>query len=219
MLRGIFLPCICLITFLHNPPFSKRHATTKKPTNPIHDHQKDFSLFKSSFEMSSLVVKRVRNIPSDRELYRRFWSDSKLRELWDIEDYEKPYHPSQLTRFRQRLGPEMLESLMETIIGWLRDAGAVKGEIVACDATFIKAYSKRDPKEDSKGYSDHKARVGRTGKGYHLNCKLHLAIGAYSELALAVMAAPANENEKKHSSKLLEKAIKASNGQTKVFCC
>ena len=43
------------------------------------------------------------------------------------------------------------ESLMETIIGWLRDAGAVKGEIVACDATFIKAYSKRDPKEDSKG--------------------------------------------------------------------
>jgi hypothetical protein len=33
---------------------------------------------------------------------------------------------------------------MEAIVGGLRDAGAVKGEIVACDATFIKAYSKRD---------------------------------------------------------------------------
>jgi hypothetical protein len=33
---------------------------------------------------------------------------------------------------------------METIVGRLRDAGVVKGEIVACDATFIKAYSKRD---------------------------------------------------------------------------
>ncbi|MBS7649366.1 transposase, partial [Candidatus Bathyarchaeota archaeon] len=118
---------------------------------------------------------------------------------------------------RQRIGPERLESLMETIVDKLRNAGAVKGEIVACDATFIKAYSKRDPKDDSKGYSDHEARVGRAGKGYGLGYKLHLAVDANSELPLAVIAAPANENEKKHASKLLEKAIKASNGQTKVF--
>jgi hypothetical protein len=37
------------------------------------------------------------------------------------------------------VGPERLERIMETIVGRLRDAGAVKGEIVVCDATFIKA--------------------------------------------------------------------------------
>ena len=48
---------------------------------------------------------------------------------------------------------------MEELIGRLRNAGAVKSEIVACDATFIKAYSKRGPEDDSRGYSDHDARV------------------------------------------------------------
>jgi len=48
---------------------------------------------------------------------------------------------------------------METILDRLRDAGVVMGEIVACDATFIKAYSKRDPKDDSTGYYDPEARV------------------------------------------------------------
>ena len=81
-----------------------------------------------------------------------------------MEEHEKPYHPSQLTRFRQRIGPERLERIMEAIVGKLRDAGVVKGEIVACDATFIKAYSKRDPKDDSRGYSDPDARVGRAEK-------------------------------------------------------
>jgi len=60
----------------------------------------------------------------------------------------------------------------------------VRGEIVACDATFIKAYSKRDPKDDSKGYSDPDARFGRTEKGYRLGYKLHLAVDANSDLPL-----------------------------------
>jgi IS5 family transposase len=143
--------------------------------------------------------------------------DPELRELCDVEEREKPYHPSQLTRFRQRVGPERLEAMMEYILARLRDAGAVKGEIVACDATFIKAYSKRDPIDDSRGYSNPDARVGRAEKGYRLGYKLHLAVDASSDLPLAVTAAPANENEKKHAPKLLEKTVKATNGQTKVL--
>jgi len=175
------------------------------------------SSYLKSLGMKALVVKLVKNVPSDMELYRRLWSDSELRELCDIEGYEKPYHPSQLTRFRQRMGPERLENIMETILNRLRDAGVVKGEIIACDATFIKAYSKRDPKDDSKGYSDPEARAGRAGRGYQLGHKLHLAVDASSELPLAVLAAPANENEKKHAPKLLEKAVKASKSKIKVL--
>jgi len=131
--------------------------------------------------LKALTVKRVRQIPSDRELYRRLWSDPELRRLYDIEEYEKPYHPSQLTRFRQRVGTERLEEIMETVVGKLRDAGVVKGEIVACDATFIKAYSKRDPEDDSRGYSDREARVGRAVKTHQLGYKLHLTVDAASE--------------------------------------
>jgi len=106
---------------------------------------------------------------------------------------------------------------METTLDKLRNTGVVKGDIIACDATFIKAYSKRDPKDDSRGYSDHEAKVGRAGRGYQLGYKLHLAVDAISELPLAILAAPANENEKKHAPKLLEKAVKASKGKIKVF--
>lgn len=44
--------------------------------------------------LKALTVKRVRNIPSDRELYRRLWNDPELRHVCDIEEHEKPYHPS-----------------------------------------------------------------------------------------------------------------------------
>ena len=54
-----------------------------------------------------------------------------------------------MSLFRKRLGVKRLERIMETIVGRLRDAVVIKGEIVVCDATFIKAYSKRDPKDDS----------------------------------------------------------------------
>jgi len=108
-----------------------------------------------------LVVKRFKNIPRDRKFYRRLWRDPKLRRICDIEGHEKPYHPSQLCRFRQRIGPDRLERLIETIVEKLRNAGVIKCEIVTCDAPFIEAYSKRDSKDDSRGYSDPDARVGR----------------------------------------------------------
>ena len=56
--------------------------------------------------------------------------------------------------------------IMEYILARLRDAGVIEGEIIVCDATFIKAYSRRDLKDDSRGYSDPDARVGRADRGY-----------------------------------------------------
>ena len=38
-----------------------------------------------------------------------------------------------------------------------------------------------------------------------------------SELPLAFTVAPANENEKKHAPKILEKAVEATHGKAKVF--
>jgi transposase len=167
--------------------------------------------------LKALIVKRIRNIPSDRELYRRLWSDSELKRLCDIEEYEKPYHPSQLSRFRKRIGLERLERIISNILEKLKSAGAIKCGIVVFDVTFIKAYSKRDPKEDSKGYGDPEARVGRADRAYRLGYKLHLAVDASSELPIAAITAPANENEKKHALKLLEKTIKTTDRRVRVL--
>jgi len=165
----------------------------------------------------TLIVKRIKQIPSDRELYQRLWYDQDLREICDIEDEQKPYHPSQLTRFRNRLGIERLERIMNGLVDELLKGGLIIGKTIVVDATFIKAYSKRDLHESGRGGSDPEARVGRNGKTYELGYKLHIAVDAKSELPLAVIAAPANDNEKKHASLLLEKAWKATKGRVKLL--
>jgi transposase len=77
---------------------------------------------------------------------------------------------------------------------------------VVLDASFIKAWSTRDPIDNQKGYSDADARVGRAGKTFALGYKLHLSIDAQSMLPLTSLFASPNQNEKKHSLTLVEKA-------------
>ena len=42
--------------------------------------------------------------------------------ICDIEEREKSYHPSQLTRFSDKVGPEKLEEIMSRLIEELVDA-------------------------------------------------------------------------------------------------
>jgi IS5 family transposase len=170
-----------------------------KEDGPGRPPRKPMGIFKA------LVVKRLQQVPSDRELCRQMWKDDAIRELCDLEAEEKPYHPSQLTRFRQRVGTERLERIMNKLLLELLKGGVINGETVALDATFVKAYSRRDPHDNSRGKSDPGAGVGRNGKTYELGYKLHVAVDAKSELPLAVIAAPANDNEKKHASALFQK--------------
>lgn len=48
----------------------------RPPRNPL-------GIFKA------LMIKQLRRIPSDRELYRRFWNDEALTTICDIEEHEK----------------------------------------------------------------------------------------------------------------------------------
>jgi len=132
----------------------------------------------------ALIVKRVKQIPSDRELYGRLWYDQDLREVCDIEAEQKPYHPSQMTRFRNRVGVERLERIMNSLVDELLKGELIIGKTIVMDATFIKVYSKRDPHENSREGADPEARVGRNGKTYELGYKLHIAVDAKSELPI-----------------------------------
>ena len=59
--------------------------------------------------------------------------------------------------------------------------------------------------------------MGRNGKTYELGYKLHVAADAKSELPLAIVVAPANDNEKKHASVLFRQAWKITEHRTKTL--
>jgi transposase len=182
-----------------------------KEDGPGRPPRKPMGIFKA------LMVKRLQQIPSERELCRRLWKDDNLREICDIEADERPYHPTQLSRFKKRVGPRRLQRIMNRLLRQLFRGGLISGETVALDATFVKAYSRRDPHDNSRGKSDVEARVGRNGKTYMLGYKLHVATDAKSELPLAVIVASANENEKKHASELFRRAWKATEHRMRAF--
>jgi transposase len=182
-----------------------------KEDGPGRPPRKPMGIFKA------LIVKRLQQIPSERELCRRLWKDDNLRELCDIEAEQNPYHPSQLSRFKKRVGTRRLQRIMNKLLKELLKRGVINGETVVLDATFVKAYSRRDPHENSRGKSDPEARVGRNGKTFELGYKLHVAVDAKSELPIAVVVASANDNEKKHAPALLEKALKATEGRVKLL--
>jgi len=164
----------------------------RPPRNPI-------GIFKAH------LLRRLRNIPSDRMLVRQLWKDPRLKRLCDIEASEPPYGIAVLSRFRSKVGPEKLALIIDDALGILIKKGRVKGETLAFDSTFIKAYSRRNL-DNRTGYSDPEARVGRAVKTKDLGYRLHLAVDAKSELPVAMIVAPANENEKKHSLQLFEEA-------------
>jgi transposase len=182
-----------------------------KEDEPGRPPRKPMGIFKA------LMVKRLHQIPSERELCRRLWKDDNLREICDIEADERPYHPSQLSRFKKRVGPRRLRRIMNRLLKELSRGRLISGETVALDATFVKAYSRRDPHNNSRGKSDPEARVGRNGKTYDLGYKLHIATDVKSELPVAVIAAPANDNEKKHAPALFRQAWKATEYRVKTF--
>jgi hypothetical protein len=151
------------------------------------------------------LLRRLRHVPSDRMLVRQLWKDPRLRRICDIEKNEPPYGIAVLSRFRSRVGPERLMRIVDHAVEKLVEKRRINGEALAMDSTFIKACSRRSL-DNRTGYSDPESRVGRAVKTRDLGYRLHLAVDAKSELPVAMTVAPANENEKKHSLRLFEKA-------------
>jgi len=131
-----------------------------------------------------------------------------LRGLCGIKGEERPYGRSTLTRFRQRVGPERLQRIMMCLVKQLEETSVLDGETVALDATFIKAYSRRDPVDNSRGFSDVEARLRKQGRNVVLGYGVHLAVDTGSEMPLATIVEPANANEKKIAIKLFHEARK-----------
>ena len=175
-----------------NEPFHPAGSPGRPQRSPL-------GLFKAH------LVKRVKHIPSDRMLVRQMWKDPRLKKICDIEANQPPYGIAVLSRFRSKVGPERLAKVIDQTVGVLVSKGRIKGEALALDSTFIKAYSRRNL-DNRTGYSDPESRIGRAVKAKDLGYRLHLAVDVKSELPIAMIVVSANENEKKHSISLLRKA-------------
>ena len=148
---------------------------------------------------------RMKEIRSLRELSRTLNVDQRLRKLCLIEDGEKGYPRSVLSRFTQLVGAEQLSRIIDEKVIMLLRRNRVEEVDAVLDASFIKAWSIRHPMDNRRGFSDPDARVGRHGRGFDLGYKLHISVDHRSILPLASVLAPANDNEKKHGPTLVEK--------------
>jgi len=156
----------------------------------------------------------MKGVRSLREMTRLLDADQRLRNLCLIKPGEASYPRSALSRFTRKVGEDNINKIIDQKVISLLQGNRAKELDVVLDASFIKAWSARDPQDNQTGYSDHEARVGRTGRTFGLGYKLHLSIDSKTMLPLSSTFASANQNEKKHSLTLLEKAkqVLASSG-------
>jgi hypothetical protein len=147
----------------------------------------------------------MRGVRSLREMTRQLDTDPRLRKLCLIKPNEAAYPRSVLSRFIVKVGESRLIKIIEEkVVKLLKQNDAACVDSIF-DASFIKAWSTRDPLDSQRGYSDKEARVGRAGRTFGLGYKLHLAIDSKTMLPLACTFASANQNEQKHSLSMLEK--------------
>ncbi len=136
-----------------------------------------------------------------------------------IKKDENGYPRSVISRFTHRVGAETLQLIIEEkVILLLRRSGVTEVDVVL-DASFIKAWSIRDPADNQTGLSDPDARVGRNGRGFGLGFKLHSSVDPKRILPLATLLASANENEKKHAPSLVERTrLVLGRAEVKLRC-
>jgi hypothetical protein len=114
---------------------------------------------------------RLKGIRSLRELTRILDVDLRVRRLCLIEDGERGYTRSVLSRFTHRVGAEMLRLIIEEKVIMLLRRSRVEEVDAVLDASFLKAWSIRNPDNSRTGFSDADAMVGRNGRGYDLGAR------------------------------------------------
>jgi transposase len=153
----------------------------------------------------AFIIMRMKGVRSLREMTRLLGTDLRLRRLCLVKPGEAGYPRSVLSRFIRRVGEDRLKTIIEEKVVNLLKQSSAKDIDAVLDASFIKAWSIRNPVDNQKGLSDADARVGRAGRTYGLGYKLHLSIDSKTMLPLSCVSASANQNEKKHSMSILEK--------------
>ena len=148
---------------------------------------------------------RRKGVRSLRERTRRLDVDTRLRQLCLINEDEKGYPRSVLSRVIRKVGEDNLTKRLDETVVRLLKTNAGREVDAVLDASFIKAWSTRNPLDSQKGDSDSDARGGRADRTVGLGYKLHRSLDAQRLRPLTSVFASANQHEKKHARSLLER--------------
>jgi transposase len=99
----------------------------------------------------TFIVMRMKGVRSLREMTRLLDVDLRLRKLCLIKTGEAAYPRSVLSRFIRKVGEDNLTRIIEEkVVKLLKRKDAIDVDAVF-DASFIKAWSTRDPLDNQKG--------------------------------------------------------------------
>jgi hypothetical protein len=104
--------------------------------------------------LRAFIVMRMKEIRSLRELTRVLDIDRRIRRLCLIEDGERGYSRSVLSRFTTLFGAEKLRKIIDEKVVMLLSRNRVKEVDAVLDASFIKAWSTRVLKLSSGSISN-----------------------------------------------------------------
>ena len=109
--------------------------------------------------------------------------DRRIRRLCLIREGERGYTGSMLSRFTRRVGAERLRLIIEEKVVTLLRRSRVEEVNAVPDASLVKAWITRHPRDSRRGFSDTDAM--RDGRGYDLGYKLHISVEHERILPLA----------------------------------
>ncbi len=142
---------------------------------------------------------------SDRRIVEEVRYHMAFKWFCGLEADGEPPHPTTLTHFRARLGPERFAKIHNRIVRLAREQGLVSDRLSVVDATHVEARM-NSYKVDDEDPSDPDARRGGRGGGKtFVGYKAHLALDADSRIITQEEATPANVHEGRKLTVVLEK--------------
>lgn len=142
---------------------------------------------------------------SDRRIMEEVRYNMAFKWFCGLEIDEEPPHPTTLTRFRVRLGPERFARIHNRIVHLAREQGLVSDRLSVVDATHVKARMNSYKVDDEDPPDSDARRGGRGGGKTFVGYKAHLALDADSRIITREEATPANVHEGRKLTDVLEK--------------
>ncbi len=142
---------------------------------------------------------------SDRRIVEEVRYHMAFKWFCGLEADGEPPHPTTLTRFRARLGPERFARIHNRIVRLAREQGLVSDHLSVVDATHVASRMNSYKVDDEDPPDPDASRGGRGGGKTFVGYKAHLALDADSRIITREEAAPANIHEGRKLPDVLEK--------------
>ncbi len=142
---------------------------------------------------------------SDRRIMEEVRYNMAFKWFCGLEADGKPPHPTTLTRFRARLGPERFARIHNRIVHLARERGLVSDRLSVVDATHVEARMNSYKVDDEDPPDPDARRGGRGGGKTFVGYKAHLALDADSRIVTREDATPANVFEGRRLPEVLER--------------